>query len=109
VGYYNKLEVEQNADIDRIVTWYGANKDLPDYLMNYILVNKQLLEDVIGLWEAAGSKDFSRPAPKPVRKVKGRRSTYIKPRFELTTVAAIGIIVSIWALALIGAVLLAGA
>ena len=106
MGYYKRLEVEEQAEIDRIVAWYGSNKDLPDYVLNYILSQKQLLEDVIVLWENGGRKDFT--VPVPVRKTKGRRATYQKPRFELTTVMAISIVVSVWALALIGAVLLAG-
>ena len=108
VGYYNRLDVEAQAEIDRIVAWYGSNKDLPDYVLNHILSSKQLLEDVVTLWENGGSRNFTVEAPKPARKVKGRRATYRKPRFELTTVMAISIVVSIWALALIGAVLLAG-
>ena len=109
MGYYNKLQVEEQAEIDRIVAWYGANRQLPTYLLTHILGSKQLLEDVVALWEMGGAEDFTVPAPKQTRKVSGRRSTYRKPRFELTTFMAVCIVISVWALAVIGAVLIAGA
>jgi hypothetical protein len=108
VGYYNKLDAERQDEIDQIVKWYNFNKDLPDYLMNYILSDKKLLDTVLQLWDADGRKNYNLP-PAPPRKVRGRRATYRKPRFELTTVMAISIVVSVWALALIGAYVMAGA
>jgi hypothetical protein len=108
VGYYNKLDAERQDEIDQIVKWYNFNKDLPDYLMNHILADKKLLDTVLRLWDADGRKNYNLP-PVPPRKVRGRRATYRKPKFELTTVMAISIIVSVWALALIGAYVMAGA
>tara|TARA_R100001460_G_scaffold2077_6_gene7092 strand:- start:488 stop:814 length:327 start_codon:yes stop_codon:yes gene_type:complete len=52
MGYYNKLEVEQQAKIDSIVRWYQAHADvLPAYLLNRILADDELLTTVIELWE----------------------------------------------------------
>lgn len=108
MGYYKKLDVEAQAEIDSIVRWYNANKDMPEYVLNHILCSKQLLEDVIALWESDGCKDFSLPKPKAVRKVRGRRSTYRKPGVDPATIGAIGIVLSIWILVLTAVTFLGG-
>jgi hypothetical protein len=110
VGYYKEQEIAN--DVDRLVSWYAAHCELiPTYVMARILGDQKLLDDLMAEWETGdvappakrGYTVLQRPAP-----IKTRRETYRKPKFELTTVMAIAIVISVWALAVIGAVLIRG-
>ena len=107
VGFYKNKVTEHEAEIHRIVEWYGSNKDLPDYLLNYVLTDKIILEDVITCWEDAGFKNYTVPPKKQVARKRKRRSTYVGPRFEITTFTAVGIVLFVWSVAIILAVMVA--
>jgi len=76
MGYYNRVEVEQQAKIDSIVRWYKHHANvLPAYLLNRILADDKLLETVIELWEET-------PRPKPAKQHVSLQATNSKPKTD---------------------------
>jgi len=99
VGYYKKLDVAQQDDVERTMAWYQASgKDLPPYLHNWLMLRDERLWGAIYAWEAS-------QVELPKRNRKGRRTTYRKPKVDPTTVSAISIVLSIWALAIFAVML----
>ena len=101
MGYFNNQEVSQQGDVDRIVAWYSANKDVPNYLLNRVLSEEKLMWEMVEAWE-------SLPTPSPKRQRKGRRSTYRKPGVDPATIGAIGIVLAIWIIVLTAVAFLGG-
>jgi hypothetical protein len=60
MGYYKQLEVSQQTDVDRIVQWYKAHRDvLPPYVLEWVNERDERLWGLIQRWEN------DTPAPKP--------------------------------------------
>jgi len=60
MGYYKQLEISQQADVDRIVQWYKAHRDvLPPYVLEWVHERDERLWGLIQRWEN------DTPAPKP--------------------------------------------
>ncbi len=60
MGYYKQLEISQQADVDRIVQWYKAHRDvLPPYVLEWVHERDERLWALIQRWEN------DTPAPKP--------------------------------------------
>jgi hypothetical protein len=60
MGYYKQLEISQQADVDRIVQWYKAHRDvLPPYVFEWVHERDERLWGLIQRWEN------DTPAPKP--------------------------------------------
>jgi hypothetical protein len=53
MGHYKQEEVNQQAEIDRLVSWYRYHRDiLPGPYMQLLLENDDLLQQSIEAWEA---------------------------------------------------------
>ncbi len=60
MGYFNKLEVSVQDDVDRLVTWYKAHADvLPPYVLEWIVERDERLWALVQRWEKLPAK------PKP--------------------------------------------
>ena len=60
MGYYKQLEVSQQTDVDRIVQWYKAHRDvLPPYVLEWINERDERLWSLIQRWE----KQPAQPKP----------------------------------------------
>jgi len=60
MGYYNRLEVGEQENVDKIVRWYRDHRDvLPPYLLNMIVNDEEFLGRAMWLWEGLV------PEPKP--------------------------------------------
>jgi hypothetical protein len=60
MGYYKQLEISQQTDVDRIVQWYKAHRDvLPPYVLEWVNERDERLWSLIQRWEN------DTPAPKP--------------------------------------------
>jgi hypothetical protein len=63
MGYYKQLEITQQTDVDRIVQWYKAHRDvLPPYVLEWVNERDERLWSLIQRWEN------DTPAPKPASK-----------------------------------------
>jgi hypothetical protein len=52
MGYFNKLEVSVQDDVDRLVTWYKAHADvLPPYVLEWIVERDERLWALVQRWE----------------------------------------------------------
>lgn len=60
MGYYKQLEISQQADVDRIVSWYKAHAEvLPPYVLEWINERDERLWGLIQRWE----KQPAQPKP----------------------------------------------
>lgn len=60
MGYFNKLEVSIQDDVDRLVTWYRAHDGaLPPYLLEWIVERDERLWALVQRWE----KQPAQPKP----------------------------------------------
>ena len=60
MGYYKQLEVSQQTDVDRIVQWYKAQRDvLPPYVLEWVNERDERLWSLIQRWE----KQPAQPKP----------------------------------------------
>ena len=60
MGYFNKLEVSVQDDVDRLVQWYRAHADvLPPYVLEWIVERDERLWALVQRWEKLPAK------PKP--------------------------------------------
>ena len=52
MGYFNKLEVSIQDDVDRLVAWYKAHADeLPPYVLEWIVERDERLWALVQRWE----------------------------------------------------------
>ena len=52
MGYFNKLEVSIQDDVDRLVSWYRAHADeLPPYVLEWIVERDERLWALVQRWE----------------------------------------------------------
>lgn len=52
MGYFNRLEVSIQDDVDRLVSWYRANADeLPPYVLEWIVERDERLWALVQRWE----------------------------------------------------------
>jgi hypothetical protein len=52
MGYFNKLDVSIQDDVDRLVTWYRAHADvLPPYVLEWIVERDERLWALVQRWE----------------------------------------------------------
>jgi len=52
MGYFKKLDVEQQSEVDRIVRWWRDNHEqIPSYVMSRVLVDDKLLDDLVTAYE----------------------------------------------------------
>jgi hypothetical protein len=52
MGYFNKLEVSIQDDVDRLVTWYKAHDGaLPPYVLEWIVERDERLWALVQRWE----------------------------------------------------------
>jgi len=60
MGYFNKLEVSIQDDVDRLVAWYKAHADeLPPYVLEWIVERDERLWALVQRWE----KQPAQPKP----------------------------------------------
>jgi hypothetical protein len=60
MGYFNKLEVSIQDDVDRLVQWYRAHADvLPPYVLEWIVERDERLWALVQRWE----KQPAQPKP----------------------------------------------
>jgi hypothetical protein len=60
MGYFNKLDVSIQDDVDRLVTWYRAHADeLPPYVLEWIVERDERLWALVQRWE----KQPAQPKP----------------------------------------------
>ena len=52
MGYYKQLEISQQTDVDRIVQWYKAHRDvLPPYVLEWVHERDERLWALVQRWE----------------------------------------------------------
>jgi hypothetical protein len=60
MGYFNKLEVSVQDDVDRLVQWYRAHADvLPPYVLEWVVERDERLWALVQRWE----KQPAQPKP----------------------------------------------
>ena len=60
MGYFNKLEVSIQDDVDRLAQWYRAHADvLPPYVLEWIVERDERLWALVQRWE----KQPAQPKP----------------------------------------------
>ena len=73
MGYYKNIDSEEQANLDRIVRWYREHKQaVPAYILERILVDRELLDDLINTWEEI-------PEPLPATQHVALRPRHRKP------------------------------
>lgn len=52
MGYFKKIDAEQQSEVDRIVRWWRDNHNqIPSYVMSRVLVDEELLNDLVTAYE----------------------------------------------------------
>lgn len=96
MGYYKRLDSEQQAEVDRTVRWWRDNhENIPTYVMHRILADKKLLDDLMDAWDYEIFKTPSRkrPAKSDWSMTHKQAKTFIGTMFTLSAVTLTLVIV----------------